>query len=213
MHKFLTTVLLTMLIGVSFLFYTKEAYTKDLGKIGETYPIREMDMLDFIQARLKQMQQSGELEKINKQMMGMAKTRADRPISVKGISPTKTYKKWFIDPSISIKNDITDTKGKIIVKAGTVVNPLNHVSLKSTFIFYDGDNRGQVAWAMEQDKLLRERAKLILINGSIVEQINLFKKKILFDQQGVLVNKFKIQHTPARAFQEGLQIKVEEVVP
>jgi len=200
-----------MLIGIS-----TSAYTKDLGKVGETYPIKEIDMLDFIQSRLRQMQQNGDLEKINKQMIEKVKTRSDRPDPVKGISPTKTYRKWFVDPSVVIKNNIIDMQEKIIVKAGTVVNPLTHISLKSVFVFYDGDNKTQVTWAMKQDKILKGRTKLILINGSIVEQNNIFKKskkKVLFDQHGILVNRFKIQHTPALATQEGLQIKVEEVVP
>lgn len=208
MHKILTIVLLVALVGVNV-----PIYAKDLGKIGETYPIKEIDLLDFIQTRLKQMQQSGELEKINKQMVETIKKRSDRPTPVKNVSPTKMYRKWFIDPSISIKNDITDAGGKIVIKAGTVVNPLSHASLKSIFMFYDGDNKVQVAWAMKQDKILKGKTKLILINGSIVEQINIFKKKILFDQNGLLINKFKIQHTPALASQEGLQIKIEEVVP
>lgn len=206
MHKIFTIALLTTLISAPI-------YAKDLGKIGETYPIKEMDLLDFIQARLKQMQKSGEFEKINKQMVAAVKKRSDRPTPVKDISSTKAYRKWFIDPSVSIKNDILDAEGKVVVKAGTAVNPLNHVTLKSTFIFYDGDNKTQTAWAMKQDKLLKGRTKLVLINGSIVEQIKLFKKKVLFDQNGQLVNKLKIQHTPALAAQEGLQIKVEEVVP
>jgi|APSaa5957512576_1039674.scaffolds.fasta_scaffold79214_2 conjugal transfer pilus assembly protein TraW len=209
MHRKLITALLVfpmLIMANSFV------YAKNLGKIGQTYPIKEMDMLDFIQTRLKQMQQGGELEKINKQMIETAKTRSDRPTPVKGISSTKTYRKWFIDPSITIKNDIIEAQGKIVVKAGTMVNPLRVTSLKSTFIFYDGDNKAQVVWAKEQDKLFKGRTKLILIKGSVVEQINIFKKKVLFDQRGELINKFKIQHTPALASQEGLQIKVEEVV-
>ena len=56
MHKNFIIVLLIMLIGIS-----TSAYTKDLGKVGETYPIKEIDMLDFIQSRLRQMQQNGDL--------------------------------------------------------------------------------------------------------------------------------------------------------
>lgn len=200
--------LLTILIGVCSL-----VYAKDLGKIGETYPIKEIDMLDFIQIRLKQMQQSGELEKIKNQMIEKVKIRSDRPKSIKDLSPTKKYRKWVIDPSIVIKNDIVDTQGKIIVKAGTIVNPLTHTSLKSIFVFYDGDNKAQVSWAMKQNEILKAKAKLVLINGSVVEQSNLFKKKVFFDQHGILVKKFKIHHTPALAAKEGLQIKIEEVVP
>ena len=208
MHKLVTIALLTMLIGVN-----APAYAKDLGRIGETYSIKEPDLLEFIQTRLKQMQQTGELAKINQKILATAKAHADRPLPVKNLTPTITYKKWFIDPSVVIKNDITDVTGKLVVKAGTIVNPLTRISLKSTFIFYDADNKKQVAWARQQDKLLQGKTKLILVNGSVVEQINLFKKKILFDQRGSLINKFKIQHVPAQASQEGLQVKVEEIVP
>lgn len=208
MCKGLNIAILTILTLLSV-----SAYAKDLGKIGETYPIKEMDLLDFIQTRLKQMQQSGELEKINKQIIAKAKTRFDHPIAVKGLSPTKTYRQWFIDPSIMIKNDITDMQGKVIVKAGTIVNPLNHVALKSTFMFYDADSKAQVAWAIKQNKRLNGKTKLILINGSIIEQANIFKRRTLFDQNGTLVKKFELKHTPAIVFQDGLKLKVEEVLP
>ena len=208
MYKFLAIIFLTI-----FLVISVSTYAKDFGKIGETYPIKEVDLLDFIQTRLKQMQQNGELEKINKRMIEKAKLHFDRPNPIKGITTTKVYKKWFIDPSIKIENDIVDVEGRIIAKAGTVINPLKQISLRSAFIFYDGDNKSQVTWAIKQNKLLKGKVKLILINGSIIEQVKILKKKIFFDQHGRLINKFKIQHTPAIVAQEGLQMKVEEVIP
>jgi len=208
MRRVLNIALLTILTLTSV-----SVAAKDLGKVGETYPIKEMDLLDFIQTRLKQMQQSGELEKINNQIIAKAKTRFDRPIAVKGLLPTKTTRQWFIDPSIMLKDDITDIQGKVIVKAGTIVNPLTHVSLKSTFIFYDADSKAQVAWAIRQDKRLNGKTKLILINGSIIEQAKLFKRRVLFDQNGMLVKKFELKHTPAIVSQEGLKLKIEEVIP
>lgn len=188
-------------------------YSKDLGRIGQVYPIQEMDMLDFIQVGLKELQQSGELEKIRSQMLKTAKTRAERPSPVKSILPTRINRKWLITPSIAFKEDITDAKGQIIVKAGTVVNPLAYVSLTKTLLFYDGDNKAQVAWALRQNRLLKGRDKLILVKGSITEQNKIFKKSLFFDQHGRLVGKFEITHTPAIVAQEGMQLRVEEVVP
>ena len=119
--------------------------------------------------------------------------------------------KWFIDPSTIITNDIKNVDGKVIVKTGTIINPLKHVSLRSTFIFYDGDSKSQVTWAIKKDKELKGKTKLILVNGLVAEQIDLFKKKIFFDQYGRITSRLKVKHTPTIAFQEGLKIRVEEV--
>ena len=219
MQKPLTTTLLIMLrmlvalIEVSCLFHTNAAYAKDLGKVGQVYPIKEMDIVDFIYSRLNQMQQSGELEKINRQMVETAKAHTERPAPVVGISVTKTYRKWFVDPTITFEHDIKDAEGHAIAKAGTAVNPLGRATLKNAYIFYNGDNKAQVSWVIKKDKLLHGKDKLILVSGSVPEQSNLLKKRIYFDQHGRLTNKFKIKHTPAVVTQEGLQFRVEELVP
>ena len=210
-HKFLVFlffVLVTVLIvaGVS-------VYAKDLGRTGQTYPIKEIDLLEFIQTRLQHMQQSGELEQKNQQMLKTIKTRSERLNQSQGYSPTKKPRSWLVDPSVALKSDVLDVEGRVVVKSGTKVNPLNHAPLRSTLIFYDGDNKAQIAWAMKQDKLLQGKTKLILVNGSVTEQINIFKKRVFFDQHGILVNKLKIKHTPALAVQEGLQVRVKEVLP
>jgi conjugal transfer pilus assembly protein TraW len=209
MHKLLFLSLLAIFTTSAY----QPAYAKDFGRIGQVYPIQEMDMLDFIQMRLKELQQSGKFEKIHDQMLKTVKTRVERPSPVKGILSTRVSRKWLITPSIAFKEEITDAKGQIIVKAGTVVNPLAHISLTKTLLFYDGDNKTQVAWAMKQDKLLKGRDKLILVRGSIAEQNRIFKKNVFFDQHGRLVSKFKITHTPAIVAQEGMQLRVEELVP
>jgi conjugal transfer pilus assembly protein TraW len=187
-------------------------YAKDLGQVGQVYPIKEVDLLEFIQTRLKQMQQSGELDRLQKEFTEKSRKKADRPKPVQGISVTRKYRKWFIDPSTIVTNDIKNADGKVIIKAGTTVNPLSHASLRTTFIFYDGDDKSQVAWAINKDKELKGKTKVILVRGSLTEQFRLFKKKIFFDQYGRLVERLKIQHTPAIATQDEMQIRVEEVV-
>ncbi len=208
MNKVLNTILLTTLLSLGI-----PTYAKDLGRVGQVYPIKEMDLLELIQTRLKTMQQSGELEKLQKEAVERIKKHADRPTPVNNILPATKYRKWFIDPSTVISNDIKDTEGKVIAKAGTRINPLRHVSLRSVFLFYDGDNKSQVSWALKQNELLKGKTKLILVKGSITEQFKIFKKKVLFDQHGRLVDRFKIRHTPALAMQDGMQIRLEEIVP
>jgi conjugal transfer pilus assembly protein TraW len=205
-------VLITFLL-LMFIMTSSVSFAKNLGKIGQVYPIKEMDIVDLIHLRLKQMEQSGELAKINQRMLYKAKQRADRPLPVPDITPAKKYRTWLIDPSITFDQDIKDTEGKLIVKAGTVINPFMRISFKKALVFYDGDNKKQAAWALKKDQELQGKNKMILVNGSVSEQSNLLKKRIYFDQHGRLTTKFKIQHTPAIVMQAGLKLKVEELVP
>jgi conjugal transfer pilus assembly protein TraW len=206
MQKFTTTALF-----ISLVFGSATVYSKNLGKIGQTYPIKETDMLELIYSKLNKLQETGELERINNKMATRA--RLERPAPVMGLSSTKVYKKWIMDPSITLASDITNLEGDIIAKAGTRVNPLSYISLRSTLVFYDGDDKKQVAWAQEQNKRLKSKAKLILVKGSITEQVELFKKRVFFDQNGLLTRKFGIHHIPALVTQEGLNLRIEEVLP
>jgi conjugal transfer pilus assembly protein TraW len=114
---------------------------------------------------------------------------------------------------MALKSDITDELGNVIIKSGTKVNPLTHTSLRSILLFYDGDVKDQVNWAIRQDRFFQGKTKLILVNGFISKQIQLFKKRIYFDQYGRLTNKLQIKYVPAIARQEGLRIRVQEVLP
>lgn len=204
--KFTTGFLLGLL-----LFACMLAYPKDLGVIGQVYKIKEMDLVEFIESRLRKMEKRGELAKIRQGMVNTTKARVERPEPVKGLSAAKSSRSWLIDPSVKADNDIRDSEGKLIIKAGTKVNPLQQRSFSRTLIFYDGDNKEQVAWVKKQNGINNNKNKLILVSGSIPKQIKLFNKRIYFDQQGRLVSKFKIKHTPAVVTQEGLHFKVEEV--
>jgi len=206
MHKRL----LLLLLGI---FVSFPVFAKNLGKVGQVYPIKEIDLLDFIQMRLQVMQQNGDLKKINQEMVDKAKKHADRPLPVTGISDAKSYKRWDIDPSVMIPYDLKDHNGAVLAQAGTVINPLTKVSLKEALIFFNGDDREQVAWVSKVDQALHGKDKLILVNGSVLEQGKFFKRNIFFDQQGRLTNKFKIGHVPAMVRQEGLHLRVEEFEP
>ena len=203
----------TIALLMSLVFGSMAAYSKNLGKVGQTYPIKEMDLLALIYSKLNQLRETGELERINNKISRIAKARLERPSPVVGLSPTKVYKKWIVDPSITLTSDITNLEGDIIAKAGTVINPLNYVSLRSTLVFYDSDDKKQATWAQEQNRRLKSKAKLILVKGSITEQAELFKKKVFFDQNGLLTKKFGIHHIPALVTQEGLNLRIEEVLP
>jgi conjugal transfer pilus assembly protein TraW len=131
--------------------------------------------------------------------------------------PTPTHlpraesdKTWLFNPSVTVPYDVKDSHGEVLVKQGTVINPLERVSLSSTLIFFDGDDEAQVSWVVEELRQ-HQKIKLILTSGSVKDVANQFKQAIYFDLNGFLVAKFQIKHLPGRVVQAGKQLQINEV--
>ena len=86
--------------------------------------------------------------------------------------------------------------------------------MREALIFIDGNDKSQTEYGLSKYKELNEKVKIILINGSptdlMIEHKN--KTQFYFDQDGVLTNKLGIKHVPAIVTQDGLRLKVTEVV-
>jgi conjugal transfer pilus assembly protein TraW len=202
-----------VICGISVMIFTQTIQAKNLGTVGQTYPISEEDFLSFIQSRVKVMQQNGEWQKLQNQFRDNVAKHADRPHSLDQISDSTQTRIWHFDPSITISHDLTDQNGRIFAKAGTTVNPLKFISLQKALIFFDGDNVKQIEWVKKLDLKLAGKTKLILIRGSVLENEKRFSKPIYFDQESRLTARFQITHVPAVVQQDGINLKISEVVP
>lgn len=202
----LICILLTSICGI------QKIYAHDIGVMGETYPIMEKDFLEFIQERVKEVQHNGQWRSLQNKMQQDATTYRDRPKSVFNITKATQTKTWKFDPTIQLDHDVRTPDGKLIAASGTRINPLSFISLSNTLIFFNGDDPEQVKWVLSQNKKLKGKTKLILVNGSVLEQEKLFSSPIYFDQEGRLTNRFQIKHVPAMVSQEGLHLKISEVL-
>lgn len=195
------------------LFLSPLSFAKDLGVVGRVYPIKETDLLEFIQNKISIMQQNGDWIKLQSQSKERIAKHIDRPLSVLNIHKTIIAKSWRYDPSISVPYDLKDTDGNVFAKAGTRVNPLSFTTLHTALVFYDGDDKEQVEWAKKINKKFDGKTKFVLVNGSIVEQEKIFQKPIYFDQQGRLTKTFHITQVPAVVYQDGMELVIAEVIP
>jgi len=202
-----------VILMIMTMLFTLTSYAKDLGIVGQTYPILEEDFLLFIQNRLQIMKQNGEWQKIETQFRDNVEKHADRPNPVSEISKTTQAETWNFDLSLIVPYDLMDAQGRIFVKAGTSINPLQYRSLSNVLLFFDGDDVKQVAWAKKIDLNFNGKTRLILVKGSITQNEKLFSKAIYFDQSGRLTTRFQIQHVPAIVQQEGSHLKISEVLP
>jgi len=186
---------------------------KDLGTYGETFPIHETSLLEVIKAKLQKLFESGKLEHHQQIISKKAKEQLNRPNPIKRISKTTNPRSFTHDPSITVPYDLKDHEGRVFHGQGTRVNPLETHSFKHPFLFVDGDDGKQVAWAIQQYQAAdtSHKPKIILVQGAPIELSKKLNLPIYFDQTGVLVKKLDIACVPARVSQKGKVLLVEEV--
>lgn len=185
---------------------------KNLGTVGQIFPIAEPDMLDFIAQRLDSMQKSGELDRLKAQAIARVKEHAVRPPPVRGLSPAIVDHINVYDPTFVANQTITDMQGNVIVHKGDRVNPLEKIPFNETLFFLDGDNKAQVTWVKAQLSALATPFKVILVNGNIKDVSDTLDERVYFDQAGVLTTKFGFEHTPAVVSRADNHLQVKEVV-
>ncbi len=185
------------------------ALARDYGQAGAVWPVVEPDLLGVIKARLDRLQATGEIDRLNEGLKRRTIARINRPVPVAGLVAATTPRSWTIDPTITVSADIADDKGRVIWPQGTRVNPLDTVPLRTPLVFLDGDDAGQLAWAMATYG--PAAAKLILTNGAPLDLMKTRQRRFYFDQGGKLVAHFAIRAVPAVVDQQGRSLRVREI--
>ena len=187
------------------------AGAKDLGVRGETWPVAEPDLLMQIEARLLEMERSGELARLQAEARSRARSRLEEPEPVAGIAPARKRTTRLFDPSIVVERDIRAADGSLVVAAGTRVNPLDSVALTRDLLFVDGRRVAEVAWALGRIRAGARPARIVLLAGRPFDLARRFGAPVFFDQGGRLAARFGLDRTPVLVEQAGSQLRITEV--
>ena len=131
---------------------------KDLGVRGTVWPIAEPDLLTEIEARLGEMETSGDLARMRREALDLARERVEAPERVEGIVPARVHRIRLFDPSITVERDIRTHDGVLIAARGTRINPLDVHPLTRDLLFIDGARPVEVAWALRHEPAREDRA-------------------------------------------------------
>ena len=192
---------------------TLSANAKDFGTKGHTHAIKEQPFLQMLHERL----QGVDMEKEKEKMEQVAKEKIQNPPAIEDVKPAVKNHTFYYDPTYVLDEDALLPCGKVLHKAGTTVNPLEHMDLNRRLFFVDSREKDQVNWLKaelnnplpEQKEPVEDR--IILVGGRPIELEKELGVSVYFDQQGSLTSKFGIQHSPAIAVQEGLKIRIDEI--
>jgi conjugal transfer pilus assembly protein TraW len=192
----------------------------DLGKHGQSFAIEEEGFIEMIKRKLAEI----DINKEQQKMQAIARDRVENPKGGQGIEAAITSRVFYFDPSYTLEEDAVLPCGKILHKAGTKVNPLEHMDLNRRLFFIDARKNNQVAWLQErlnnplakQEQKEQVEDRVILVGGSVFKLQELLgdehADRVYFDQAGELTSKFGIKASPAVVEQEEFRLKIEEIL-
>jgi conjugal transfer pilus assembly protein TraW len=187
------------------------AWPEDLGRVGPVYPVAEPDLLELIEARLKAKQKSGELARIEREFLLRSRQAIESPRPVEGLVRTRMPRTFYYDPSVTVPDAVRDHEGRVLVAAGTRVNPLDYVSLSNHLVFFDARDRAQTRKALDLYRQYQGRVRLILVGGSYIDFMKRHDMRVYYDQHGLLVQRLGIRQVPALVSQEGKRLRIDEL--
>ena len=184
---------------------------KDLGVRGATWPVAEPDLLAQIEARLREMERSGALARLEDEARERSRMKLEEPDPVPGIAPAREERSRLFDPAITVARDVRTADGALIAAAGTRVNPLERVTLARGLLFVDGRREAEIAWALAREEESGRPAKIVLLAGRPLELMRQYRRSFFFDRGGRLAARFGLRFTPSLVEQAGSQMRITEI--
>jgi len=197
--------------GVCLALTAGAAGAVDHGRIGPVYPVREPDMLEWIEQRVAAKVASGEALRYQQQQAEKIEKKLINPEPLQSVSKAVKGRTLYFDPTFTVSENVTDDRGQILVAAGTSINPLDRVGLSRPLIFFDARDPTQVAFAKRYLDAHASLAKPILVGGSYFDLMKSWQTPVYFDQQSALIRKLGIKHVPAIVVQEGKRLRIDEI--
>lgn len=182
----------------------------DLGIVGEIFPVREENLLHFIESRVHAMQANGQWEDLEKTFQHQVSKNANRPkplsLGRAQQSTTHTYR-----PEIVLSEALRDNTGRILLPRGTSVNALEKLPFYTPcWLFFNGDDSAQKAWA-KKARTSCNNPTLILTGGSVKDSEDALNAVIYFDQEGRITRQLHITQVPAIVTRQDNTLRIIQV--
>lgn len=184
----------------------------DLGRIGPVWPIAEPDLLASMQRKAAAKLADGGAAQLETELRERSERYLSAPPAL-GLPRATDDKSWTLDPSVTLPDDLLDAGGKLLIPAGTRVNPLDLRPLSRALVFIDAGDPAQLRW-LERTLSSAKPVKLILTGGSPGDTAkHLEGRAVYFDQNGELVRALGIHAVPTTVEQEDRHLRLRSFDP
>ncbi len=194
-------------LGFALTIVAQPGSAKDLGVRGAVWPVAEPDLLAQIEARLGDLEASGEMARVRREAAERARQRIEAPARVEGIVAARVRRARLFDPSITLDRDIRAADGTLIAARGARINPLDAKPLTRDLLFIDGTRPVEVTWALRHGR----PARIVLVAGRPLDLMRTHGRPFFFDQGGRLSKRLGLRATPSMVEAEGPVLRITEV--
>lgn len=180
---------------------SQQAGAASLGTWGDTWDIRENNLIAVLKNNLQQHFAGRSQADIEQELRKKVEEQALRPPPVTGITTGRDTRTRLFDPSFTVQRDIADHNGVVFAHKGQKVNPFDVIPVfDETLYFIDADDARQIAW-MKQQRPQTTTHRVILVNGNVRDGALALGSRVYFDQTGSITQKFGITQVPAEVRQ------------
>lgn len=171
--------------------------------VGEVYAIAEPDMLELLERRISEYDWEGAAKRAEEKLRSGWFSYAGLNPAPVGLNERE--REYSVDPSVAVSEDITLPDGRVVVKAGASVNPLDFIGLNKPVVVFNPERRCEVSWVLGSFKDAYYMATKISV--PFMER---FKREV-FVLVPEAVERFGLRWTPSVVWQDGriFRVRVE----
>jgi conjugal transfer pilus assembly protein TraW len=179
--------------------------TKDLGTVGETFPVLESDVV----AELKQ--EAIKRDKAIDNNLFLEQMKKYQPVNLHTLPHATANKTFLIDITYTLDHDLVDGDGNILYPSGYTWNPMDYVSFPGGLVVIDGDDPLQVDWFKTSPYFEKYRTKLLLTDGYASLLVEKLKRPVFYLTDDIS-KRLQIAAVPSVVIQKGNKMLVSEVL-
>ena len=194
---------LLAIISILFLPAVAAAGVKIVATVGTTYSITEKDALVEIEERAKAVDWSKTMPKPRDLV-------SFRPAAMSKLPKASRDKRYLVDLTYTLKQDLPNGRGGILYPKGYTFNPLDIVPFDQVLVIIDGDDREQIAWLFTSPLLANPKTRIMVTDGESRDLAAKLNLPVTYADSRI-ISRFRVGAVPAIIQAQGKLILVEEV--
>lgn len=136
--------------------------SNDLGQRGETYEIAEIDFIKEMQRRVT------EIDWEEKKVAAVKNFWKKQPYI--DLPAARRDREFLVDLTVEVQKDVMDGDGRIIVRKGDLVNPLDLVPVTKTIMVFNGTDKRQIEQISSLAAEIRKQGRGVVLITTTVDR-------------------------------------------
>lgn len=176
---------------------------KNLGTVGETYPVVEPDIVAALRREAIRQDQARDKEQL------LDEIKKYQLSNLQKLPHATVDRTFLVNMDYTVKQDIVDGEGNIIYPQGFTFNPLDCLSFPGGLVVIDGADPLQIKWFKNTPYADNHQAKLLLSDGYASQLTGQLKRSVFYLTTDI-AERLQLAAVPSAVVQEDRNLRVHE---